>query len=168
MQTKDYQKEIKAKSNYRWIILFSSFYAFVTFAFALQIVPPLMGSIMHEFDVTYGYAGLLMSMVVIPGIFLALPAGIIADRYGVKLAGSISAIMLLLGSITSALANSFIALLVGRILLGLGGAFIVTTMPTIISQWFSRDEIGKAMGALWHKHAFRICDSFSNSEYFNG
>lgn len=147
MQTKDYQKEIRAiQSNYRWIILFSSFYAFLTFAFALQIVPPLMGSIMHEFDVTYGYAGLLMSMVVIPGIFLALPAGIIADRYGVKLAGSISAIMLLLGSITSVLANSFTALLVGRILLGLGGAFIVTTMPTIISQWFSRDEIGKAMG----------------------
>lgn len=144
---KNYLKEItEISSNYRWIILISSFYAFVTFAFALQIVPPLMGSIMQEFNITYGYAGLLMSMVVIPGIFLALPAGFIADRYGVKLAGSISAIMLLLGSIVSALANSFIILLVGRVILGLGGAFIATTMPTIISQWFSRDEIGKAMG----------------------
>lgn len=146
MQKYDVEEITETPSNYRWIILFSSFYAFVTFAFALQIVPPLIGSIMQEFNITYGYAGLLMSMVVIPGIFLALPAGIIADRYGVKLAGSISAIMLLLGSIVSSLANSFITLLVGRVILGLGGAFIATTMPTIISQWFSRNEIGKAMG----------------------
>jgi len=138
--------EVTAISIYRWIILLSSFYAFVTYAFALQIVPPLMGSIIKEFNVTHGYAGLLMSMVVIPGIFLALPAGIFADHYGVKLAGSISAIMVLLGCTISALANSFTMLLAGRIILGLGGAFIATTMPTIISQWFSRNEIGKAMG----------------------
>jgi MFS family permease len=138
--------KVTAISNYRWIILFSSFYAFVTYAFALQIVPPLMNSLIKEFNVTHGYAGLLMSLVVIPGIFLALPAGIFADHYGVKLAGSISAIMVLLGCATSALANSFTMLLAGRIILGLGGAFIATTMPTIISQWFPRSEIGKAMG----------------------
>lgn len=142
--------------NYRWIILLSSFFAFVTFAFTLQIVPPLISSIMREFNITYGYAGLLMSVVVIPGIFLALPAGVITDCYGVKLAGSMSVIMLLLGSIISALANSFIMLLVGRVILGLGGAFIVTSMPTIISQWFSRNEIGKAMGI------FGICMPFAS------
>jgi MFS family permease len=138
--------EVTATSNYRWIILLSAFYAFVTYAFAFQIVPPLMSSIIKEFNVTHGYAGLLMSMVVIPGIILALPAGIFADHYGVKLSGSISAIMVLLGCIISDLANSFTVLLAGRIILGLGGAFITTTMPTIISQWFSRNEIGKAMG----------------------
>jgi MFS family permease len=54
--------------------------------------------------------------------------------------------MVLLGCATSALANSFTMLLAGRIVLGLGGAFIATTTPTIISQWFPRNEIGKAMG----------------------
>jgi NNP family nitrate/nitrite transporter-like MFS transporter len=133
-------------SSYRWAVLFSAFYAFTVFAFGMQLVPPLIGAITSEFSISYSEAGLLMSMVVIPGIFISLPAGIIADRYGMKRIGSVSSILVALGCLVSSTANSFQMLLLGRVILGVGGAFVTTAMPTIIPQWFSRDEVGRAMG----------------------
>jgi len=133
-------------SRYRWVVLFASFYAFVTFAFALQLVPPLMRPIIQEFNVSHAQAGLLMSMAVIPGIFLAIPAGMLVDRYGVRLTGSMSTILIALGCFITAISGSFDTVLVGRLILGVGGAFIATAMPAIIPQWFRPDELGKAMG----------------------
>jgi len=133
--------------RYRWIVLFSLFYTFVAYAFVFQLVPPLVSSIMEEFHVTSSaQAGLLMTIVVVPGIFLALPAGLIVDRYGARIIGFISTILTTIGSLVTATANSFQTLLFGRLILGIGGAFIVTAAPTIIPQWFSRGELGKAMG----------------------
>lgn len=111
------------------------------------MIPPVVGSIMEEFSVaSSAQAGLLMTIVVVPGIFLALPAGFIVDRYGVRLVGFASTILVAVGGLVTATANSFTTLLFGRLILGIGGAFIVTATPTIIPQWFSRRELGKAMG----------------------
>lgn len=150
-------------SRYRWVVLFSSFYAFVAFAFALQIVPPLLGTIIDEFGVSHAQAGLSISMVVIPGIFLAIPAGILTDRYGIKLAGSISAALIALGCFITAIASSFNIFLLGRSVLGVGGAFIVTAMPSLIPQWFSPKEMGKAMGIYGTNMPLASVIAFSSS-----
>lgn len=119
----------------------------MAYAFVFQEVPPLIGSIMEEFNVVRGAeAGLLMSVVVVPGIFLALPAGFIVDRYGVRFIGFVSTVLTATGSFVTATANSFTTMLLGRLIVGIGGAFIVTALPTIIPQWFPREELGKAMG----------------------
>jgi len=133
--------------RYRWVVLFSLFYTFVAYAFVFQMVPPLVVSIMREFGITSSaQAGLLMTIVVVPGIVLALPAGLIVDRYGIRLIGFVSTVLTAVGSLIAAMAGSFPTLLFGRLILGIGGAFIVTATPTIIPQWFSREELGKAMG----------------------
>jgi len=130
----------------RWAVLFASSYAFVAFAFSLQSMPPLIGEIMHEFNLSNAQAGLSMSIVVIPGIFLAIPAGILIERHGVRLVGSISSALVSLGSLVTATAGSFEMVLVGRFILGIGGAFITTVTPAMIPQWFTREELGRATG----------------------
>jgi len=87
-----------------------------------------------------------MSVVMIPGVILAIPAGILIDRHGVRLIGSISAVLAALGSLITAMAGSFNMALVGRFILGIGGAFITTVTPTIIPQWFAQEELGRATG----------------------
>jgi MFS family permease len=139
-------KKLSTALGYRWVVLFVSLYAFVAFAFAFQLVPPLLSSVIHEFGVSHAQAGLLMSMVVIPGVFLAIPAGILVDRYGVRLTGSISTVLIAIGCFVTTIAVSFETALVGRLILGVGSAFITTAMPALISQWFPREELGKAMG----------------------
>lgn len=91
-------------------------------------------------------AGLLMSMAVVPGIILALPAGLFMNRYGFRSLGFLSTVSVAVGSLTTALANDFLTALLGRFLLGVGGTFLIVGSPTIIPQWFSHRELGKAMG----------------------
>jgi len=134
------------KPNRRWIVLFASSYAFIAFSFSLQSIPPLMGQMMQEFSLSKSQAGLLMSIVMIPGVILAIPAGILIDRHGPRLIGSISAVLAALGSLVTAMAGSFNMALVGRFILGIGGAFITTVTPATIPQWFAREELGRATG----------------------
>lgn len=134
------------RPRYRWAILFASFYAFVAFAFAFQQAPPLIPTIIEEFNITYTEAGLLMSIVLVPGIFLSLPAGLFVERYGVRRVGFTSLVSIVLGCFVTATANSFIMVLAGRLILGLGGSFVIPATATVIAQWFTREELGKAMG----------------------
>jgi hypothetical protein len=55
---------------------FAAFYTFVAFAFVLQLVPPLIEPMTLAFNLGPSeewLAGFLMSIIVIPGIFLDLP-----------------------------------------------------------------------------------------------
>jgi len=140
------KNELPRASNYRWAVLFTAFFAFVAFAFAFQLVPPLLKTMESDFTLTEAQAGWLMSVVMIPGIFLALPAGLIVNRYGFRLIGFLSLILVAGGSLITALASTFAAALIGRLVLGAGGAFIIVGTPTLIPQWFSREDLGKAMG----------------------
>lgn len=135
------------RPRYRWAILFAALCAFVAFAFALQVAPPLILSIKVEFNIlSDAEAALLMSLVLLPGIFLSLPAGSIVGRYGIRQVGFMSLVCVVLGSLVTATANSFLTLLVGRLIVGVGGTFVLIMTPAIIAQWFMSEELGKAMG----------------------
>ena len=87
-----------------------------------------------------------MSLIVLPGIFLAIPSGALMRRVGFRKLGFFSTTLITIGSALTAFSPSFPILLLGRLLIGVGGAFIVTLTPAIISQWFRREELGRAMG----------------------
>ena len=132
--------------RYRWLVLAVSFLSFVAYAFPFQEAPPLIPLIIDEFKVSHAEAGLLMSLVLIPGIFLSLPSGLLLSRYGVRKVGLLSLIAVVLGSLITATASSFLIVLAGRLILGIGGTFAITATSVIIAQWFPRKDLGKAMG----------------------
>lgn len=136
----------KTSIRYRWAILIVVVFGFVLFNFALQSVPPLLNTFQKTFNVDNSTAGLLMSLVVIPGIFLALPAGMLINKYGFRSTGSISAILVTIGSIITALSATFTQALLGRLIIGIGGCFLTIGAAAIIPQWFQPKEMGKAMG----------------------
>ncbi len=137
-------------SNYRWVVLFASFFVFVAFAFVFQLVPPLLTTISSPTNLNLrpAEAGLLMSTVTIPGILLALPVGLVVNRYGFRIIGTLSTVLVAVGSLVTATADTFPIALLGRFVLGVGGAFVVVGTPTVIPQWFSHKELGKAMGVF--------------------
>jgi MFS family permease len=109
-------------------------------------VPPLLQHLGSVFGIDEPTAGLLMSMVLIPGIVLALPVGIIVDRYGFRNLGFLSVSTIAAGGLIMALASSFPLALVARLMIGFGGALLSVGIPSIVPQWFDRREMGKAMG----------------------
>jgi MFS family permease len=136
----------KNNNKYCWVILSVAVFGFVLFNFAFQSVPPLLNSLQVIFNVDNSTAALLMSLVVIPGVFLALPAGMLINKHGFRKIGTISAISLTIGSLITAFSLTFPQILIGRLIIGIGGCFLTIGAAVVIPQWFAPKDIGKAMG----------------------
>jgi MFS family permease len=132
--------------RYRWVTLFSAFYIIVIMAFTVQSIPPLIPSIMKDFGISHAQAGLLMSILFLPGVLVSIPAGMLIDRYGARRVGILSTSLMALGSLLVAISDSYPAALTGRFVFGVGGMIMIPLMPSVISQWFSLEELGLAMG----------------------
>jgi predicted MFS family arabinose efflux permease len=135
-------------SRYRWAVLSVSVLAFTMYAYALQSVPPLLQQFQAVFNADAATAGSLMSVIVIPGILLALPAGIIICKYGFRKIGFISTLAVSIGSLTVALSRSFLMALLGRFIVGLGGGLLSVGALSIVPQWFDHKEMGRAMSVF--------------------
>lgn len=160
--------KLKSSSqNYKWFILFASFLAFVAFAFNFQLTPPLIPSIIEEFGISHTQAGLLMSIVLLPGIFFSLPAGLVVEKFGIKNIGFLALTFIVLGSFLTVSSTSFLMMLTGRFILGVGGSFIIPTTGAMISHWFSREELGKAMGIYGINMPFATILAFPIGGFFS-
>jgi MFS family permease len=96
--------------------------------------------------ISYTQAGALMSFFGLPGIIISIPGGILTDIYGSKKVGIVSLIIALAGSLLVGLGNSFSILVAGRVITGIGALTISIVAPQALSQWFIKDDLGKAMG----------------------
>jgi MFS family permease len=137
---------IKAKR--RWGILGVAYLCILTFAIAMQSVPPVLSLVIADFKLSYAQGGLLMSLFALPGIALSIPAGMLADRYGQKTIGIISFVFVVAGTAIFALGNSFAVLALGRVVSGIGAMTLLVLSPQLLAQWFARREMGIAMGVF--------------------
>ena len=133
-------------TRYRWLMLFVCLLACNIYYFALQSIPPLLYRFESIFAIDKATAGLLMSIVVIPGIILALPAGLLISKYGFRKIGTLALVSVALGSLITAFSTNFSIALLGRLTVGFGSCFLTIGTATIIPQWFKQNEIGLAMG----------------------
>lgn len=137
-----------AVAGYAWVILVVVFLASVAAPLNQFKVPPLMPVLMETFRLNLSQAGMLMSVFAFTGLILALPAGIIMQKLGPKLAGLIAVGCLVIGSVWGALANTAALLLASRVLEGVGMGLIAVVGPASIALWFPREKQGTPMG-IW-------------------
>lgn len=137
---------MNSQNGYRWNMLGLATFCLLTFGIVFQSIPPLIGLLIKTFGVSYAKAGALMAIFTLPSIFLSLPGGMLADRYGSKIAGSISLFAMALGSAIVALAGSYWLIAVGRFVAGTGATVLLVVMPKIVTSWFYDREIGLSMG----------------------
>ena len=142
------EKKGTAVLPYAWVILFVALLAGVAAPFNQFKVPPLMPVLMQRFQLDLGTAGLLMTIFSITGFLLALPASIILQRLGPKVAGLIAIGCLVIGSAIGTLATSAGFLLATRLLEGAGMGLIAVVSPALISIWFPPEKRGGPMG-VW-------------------
>jgi MFS family permease len=107
-----------------------------------------------------------MSAVLIPGIFFSLPAGILVERYGVRKIGFLSLICVVLGCFVTTISTSFSMVLIGRLILGLGGSFVIPATGAMVAHWFSQKELGKAMGIYGINMPFATILAFPSASFF--
>ena len=120
----------------------------MVYTVAFQSVPPMIPAIIKAFSITDVQAGFIMSIVIVPGLFLSLPSGWLLTKYNAKKVGVAALVCVAVASVVAAISNSFDLLLFGRLILGFGGILITITDLAIISQWFGDKDLGKAMGLM--------------------
>jgi MFS family permease len=87
-----------------------------------------------------------MSLFALPGIFVSLLGGFLADRYGMKLLGTGCFLLMIGGTLLVGLGEDLPVLGLGRIIAGIGGLTLSVFLPKLLSQWFKEKELGLAMG----------------------
>ena len=87
-----------------------------------------------------------MGLFALPGIFLSIPGGWLADRYGVKIVGLMSLSLMIAGTLVVASGSSFWALATGRLIAGIGAMTLAVAAASLISTTFSGPKLGIAMG----------------------
>ena len=133
---------------YAWVILAVVYLASVAAAFDQFKIPPIMPVLMDTFHIDLTQAGLLMSSIAMIGLVLALPAGIILQRYGSKLITLSALALMAAGSVMGVLSGNYVLLLISRLLEGAGIGLIGVAAPATITMWFPPEKQGTPMG-IW-------------------
>lgn len=148
MTTKPTAQPAATVMPYAWVILVIVYLASIVAPLNQFKIPPIMPVLMQAFNLDLTRAGSLMSVIAVVGLILALPAGILLQRFGSRAVGLVALGCMAAGSIIGALAGSYNALLGSRVVEGVGIGLIGVVAPATIAMWFPPARQGAPMG-IW-------------------
>jgi MFS family permease len=135
-------------SAYAWMILTVLYLASVASAINQFKVPPVLPVLIRAFNLSLSNAGMLMSIFSLTGFILALPAGFIMHRLGLKVTGLIAVGAVCIGSGLGAFCTTTDLMLASRFVEGAGIGLITIVAPAAIAAWFPAESRGTPLG-LW-------------------
>ena len=153
---------MKGTSKYQNYIVVSIALTFVGIAVALGQfkIPSIMPAIMERFSMSLASASMLMSVFTLAGIFLSLPTGFLARRFGCKNMLVTSVLIMTCGTLIGMAATSGSVLIVSRAIEGVALVFCSVSGPLVLRKYVRPEKIGFASGvwSLW----------FSLGSFFGG
>ena len=111
-----------------------------------QSMTPLVGTISDDLDLSRSQMGTVLGSWHLMYVGLAIPAGFLIDRFGLRLSLGMGIFFISLSGFLSALAVNYVSLLAAFAVFGLGGPFISVGAPKLLTTWFDRKDRGKAIG----------------------
>ncbi|MFC1880161.1 CynX/NimT family MFS transporter [Thermodesulfobacteriota bacterium] len=142
----NYEHDKTHLSKYRWGMLLLLWLLYVSFGIVSRAIFPLVTPILNDLSLIYSQMGLILGSWQLTYIIMALGAGSILDRWGVRKSLFAGAIIIGLSSSLRYFANDFTTLLTAVALFGVGGPMISIGGPKTISSWFSGPSRGTAIG----------------------
>lgn len=142
------EKQLPKLSNYRWVILAivalldatSNYIQFQVSALAVQIMPAL-----HISPAQLQSLGMAPMLI---AVFLSIPAGSLADKFGAKKIVTIGLIVSLIGAFGRLVATNFATLMIMLLLFGVYMALLNANTLKIFGVWFKQDT-NLAMGVFF-------------------
>ncbi len=117
-------------------------------AFQYSAIAAMGPTLVHEVGLTIGQLGLLIALYTLPAIVLALPSGILSQRFGDIWTGIAALMLLTAGGAGGMLADGFGGLAVSRVIAGAGATAVTIVTGTILSRWYTGKSLGRAMSVL--------------------
>lgn len=106
----------------------------------------LANRLMVAFETTGAELGTLHASFFYIYALFQLPAGVLADRAGIRRAATAAAIVMNLGAVAFALGHTYGAAFAARALVGLGGSVVYVAILRFCANWFRADEFATMNG----------------------
>ncbi|MFC2047940.1 MFS transporter, partial [Chloroflexota bacterium] len=112
------------QTRYRWVMLVLVWLLFCVFSVIVRSLAPLVTPILEDLNISYSQMGLIMGSWPFTYIAVAVIAGAIMDRWGIRKSLLVGIIIVGLSEVLRYFANGFATMLLCVALLGLGGPMI--------------------------------------------
>ena len=133
-------------SSYRWVMLALICIAYGSFGIVQASIAPLITPILHDTGMTRSQMGVALGSWQFVYLFVAIPAGAIIDRFGLRRAIFVGIAFVVLSQVFRASAVNHASMLLAVMVFGIGGPFISIGAPKLTATWFSDREMGLALG----------------------
>ncbi len=130
----------------RWLILASTVLSFFAVGVTFFAVPPLVPELVARFGLSHLAIGILMGAISVPAVLASIPLGAAVDRWPARATGNAGLGLMLAGALLFAVAPGYAALVVGRVLFGVGGLVVNLLLARLVSTAFAGRELALAMG----------------------
>ena len=104
------------------------------------------GPILRDTGLTRGQMGFALGSWQFVYLFVAIPAGVIMDRFGLRRAIFAGILFVTLSEVARTAAIGQFSMMGAVMIFGLGGPFISVGAPKLTATWFTREEAGLALG----------------------
>lgn len=132
----------------RWVILGIIFLTRLSMGFQFQSVASVAPFLVDDFSIGYGQVGVLMGLYLLPGGVIALPGGMLGQRFGERRLVLVGLALMAAGGMVMAGSETFATASGGRIISGIGGVLLNLLLAKIVADWFRDKEIATAMGVM--------------------
>ena len=119
---------------------------YFSFGLVTRSPSPLITPIIRDLDMSFAQMGFVLGSWQMTYIVLAIAAGVIMDRWGIRRSIFFGALVIALSALLRSTAGGFYSLLFFVALFGVGGPMISIGCPKTIATWFQGRERGTAVG----------------------
>lgn len=130
----------------RWGILIVLFTARTAFGFQFQALA--VSAPLYTPPLDYVTVGVLMGLYMLPGAAVALPGGVLGQRFGEKRIALVGLALMTAGAVIVAATSAPSAIAAGRIVSGAGAVLLNVCLTTMLIDWFIGRELVLALGVL--------------------
>ena len=106
----------------------------------------LSDSLAVAFEATATELGTLHASFFVIYALLQLPAGVLADRIGIRRSATVATVVMSVGGVAFALSGTYLGAFAGRALIGLGGSVVYIAILRFCANWFRADEFATMNG----------------------
>lgn len=121
------------------------------FAFAIWVpmlsVPPMEDILIEKLSLSHAQTSLLYGAPILMMAIVAIPAGIVADRIGIRAAG-IGSIIIVAGNLLRGIATDYNLLLIFTLIYGIGLGWSFPNLPKLVAHCVPPKRAYSAMGIL--------------------
>jgi predicted MFS family arabinose efflux permease len=136
------------RARYRWTVLSVTIVAFMQTHLHRLGFASLIPVFVADLGLSYAAAGTIQTAYFWTYALAQVPVGLLTDRWGARRVMLICTSLLTLGGLAFAASGTYAALLLSRMVVGLGAAAVWVPGMLLIAQWFPSAERGRAAGLM--------------------